>query len=392
MFNKLIEYDKKDLLNIDGSKLKEYIGQLEEKLKLARNCLGYINNKDKGCAVGGGEFLKEVPNKYLLKVAPEKSLDPKNKKLGRHQKNTGVFLWKQGYIPEELLGVGANGVVWKCKVGNSYKAVKVTCNKTFGPLKIVNATKDEVEDAGKLKVMDEKDIAYVNYQNKDKQFKASKYLSISKDSGKFDNNKHVFESELASGDLSSSNRNYDIDTIVRMVKQILKGLKVIHDAGYSHNDVKPDNLLIIDRYSNKLKENKKSVKLADFGAMTKIDNTHKIFVNSKFGPPDWYNTSPECVGKRDVYALGTVLLYLIVGSKNINESKKLAKELYSKGPEEFCENYKLKEKYCLKDRKFDSNSFTKLINLLITIQLMVADSYKKRISIDESLEKILKIK
>ena len=64
-----------------------------------------------------------------------------------------------------------------------------------------------------------------------------------------------------------------------MGTQALKALKVIHDAGYSHNDVKPDNLLVVERVSKKLGVNKDTIQLADFGAMTKINETSKIFVN-----------------------------------------------------------------------------------------------------------------
>ena len=123
--------------------------------------------------------------------------------------------------------------------------------------------------------------------------------------------------------------------------------------------------------------------------MTKFDNTHKIFVNLKFSPPDWYKTTPEAVKKRDVYALGAVLMFLLIGDKNKSIGKKLAKELWSKGEEHIYNKYNLGGKYC-NGKNSDKNK-EKVMNLLITIRCMVADSYKNRLTVDEALQRMLKI-
>ena len=97
-------------------------------------------------------------------------------------------------------------------------------------------------------------------QKKKKPIDAKKYLAISEsiNNNSQDNKKHIFESELAQGDLSSQadkiRDKKNIDTIIRIGKEVLKALKVIHDAGYSHNDVKPDNLLLITRNISQAKK------------------------------------------------------------------------------------------------------------------------------------------
>ena len=413
---------KEKLLNLDKENLCNYITELEEKLSLAKKCLPYVQK----ATISSDErkkFLADVPLSKLIKIAPQEALDnsynDKRKKLGRHQKNTGVYLWKNGYDPKSLLGVGANGVVWNC----GGKAVKVTCNIRLGPFNIVNAIKDEIHDVNTLQTIISNKREYEKIdketkQKKEKPIDAKKYLAISKNinNATQDNKKHIFESELAQGDLSSQaadiRNKKNIDTIIRIGKEVLKALKVIHDAGYSHNDVKPDNLLLITRNISQakkaIKENeakekeakeeneakekeeaKEAVKLADFGAMTKFDNTHKIFVNLKFSPPDWYKTTPEAVKKRDVYALGAVLMFLLIGDKNKSIGKKLAKELWSKGEEHIYNKYNLGGKYC-NGKNSDKNK-EKVMNLLITIRYMVADSYKQRLTVDEALQRMLKI-
>ena len=276
--------------------------------------------------------------------------------------------------------------MWKCK---DNKAIKVTCDKKFGPFKLVNATKEEIEDVEKMKGILEKSHRYTSSQGKDKDIDAKRYLALNETGSKINDNKQIFASELAKGDLTSKvseiQGKKDVSNIIKMGTQALKALKVIHDAGYSHNDVNPNNLLVVERVSKKLGVNKDTIQLADFGAMTKINETSKIFVNSNFSAPDWYKTSPAAVAKRDVYALGAVLLFMLVPNKSIGDSKKMAKYLYSNGPEKFYDKYKLESIYKPAQK-------SKIINLLIAVQLMVADSYSNRLSVDVALDKMQQIK
>lgn len=387
---------KEKFLNLDASSLNDHIKKLENEILIAKECLKYVEGKNVPTGEQRKNFLEGISAKKLKNITPESALDSsqdknKTKKLGSHQKNTGAYLWREGYDPEKLLGSGANGVVWKCD-GN--KAIKVTCDKKFGPFKLVNATKEEIEDVEKMKGILEEDHKYISYKKENlkkgtKDIKAKKYLALNETGSKINDNKQIFASELAKGDLTSKvseiQGKKDVSNIIKMGTQALKALKVIHDAGYSHNDVKPDNLLVVERVSKKLGVNKDTIQLADFGAMTKINETSKIFVNSNFSAPDWYKTSPAAVAKRDVYALGAVLLFMLVPNKSIGDSKKMAKYLYSNGPEKFYDKYKLESIYKPAQK-------SKIINLLIVVQLMVADSYSSRISVDVALDKMQQIK
>lgn len=382
-------YSKEELLNLNLTELENYTNNLKQELKLSYECLSYIKgnksnkNKDKR-----KEFLKDISINTLIKIAPKSVLDPADKQLGDHQKNTGVYLWQHGYMPEKLLGIGYNGVVWKCSNG---KAVKVTCNRSVGAVNIVNAVKEEIEDSDRLKKIVKNNSKYTSYRNKEnseKTIKPEKYLSISKNKGSINSDKHIFESNLAEGDFSSKLKSkMDIEQIIKSMGQVLKGLKVIHDNHMSHNDVKPDNLLSITKANGK-----STLQLADFGAMTNINKTYKMFVNSKFSPPDWYNLTPAAVDKRDVYALGATFLIKLLDESNQGKAKELAKELYSKGEEYFYEKYNLQRKYCIVNSQVDSKKINQIFNLLTTIRFMIAPSYKQRITVDEALNKIQQIK
>lgn len=384
---------KEKFLNLDAGSLNDHIKKLENEISIAEECLKYVEGKNVPTGKQRQKFLKDISAKKLKNIIPESVLDSsqdksKTKKLGRHQKNTGVYLWREGYDPDKLLGVGANGVVWKCK---DNKAIKVTCDKKFGPFKLVNATKEEIEDVEKMKGIIEQHHRYNSSKGKGaKDIDAKRYLALNETGSKINDNKQIFESELAKGDLASKvseiQGKKDVSTIIKMGTQALKALKVIHDAGYSHNDVKPDNLLVVERASKNLNgKNKDAIQLADFGAMTKIKKTSKIFVNSKFSAPDWYNISSKAVEKRDVYALGAVLLFMLVPNKSEGDAKKMAKYLYSNGPENFYNNYKLENTY-----KPDQKS--KIISLLTIVQGMVADSHGKRPKVDEALDRMQQIK
>ena len=382
---------KEKFLNLDAISLNDHIKKLENEILIAKECLKYVEGKNVPTGEQRKNFLEGISAKKLKNITPESALDSsqdknKTKKLGSHQKNTGVYLWREGYDPEKLLGAGANGVVWKCK---DNKAIKVTCDKKFGPFKLVNATKEEIEDVEKMKGILEKSHRYTSSQVKDKDIDAKRYLALNETGSKINDNKQIFASELAKGDLTSKvseiQGKKDVSNIIKMGTQALKALKVIHDAGYSHNDVNPNNLLVVERVSKKLGVNKDTIQLADFGAMTKINETSKIFVNSNFSAPDWYKTSPAAVAKRDVYALGAVLLFMLVPNKSIGDSKKMAKYLYSNGPEKFYDKYKLESIYKPAQK-------SKIINLLIAVQLMVADSYSNRLSVDVALDKMQQIK
>ncbi len=89
---------------------------------------------------------------------------------------------------------------------------------------------------------------------------AEKYLNIAKAEKLWLDEQRgaFFELPLAKEDLarnkirSTTSNNKTIGTILKKAKQAAKVVKVLHDAGYSHNDIKPQNLLRIDKWNSNL--------------------------------------------------------------------------------------------------------------------------------------------
>ncbi|KAF9436226.1 hypothetical protein BGZ76_004514 [Entomortierella beljakovae] len=91
-------------------------------------------------------------------------------------------------------------------------------------------------------------------------------------------------------------------------KQILEGVKYLHDNGIVHRDLKPENILVMDKEAL-------TVKISDFG-MAKMIGEH-VFVNTICGTPSY--VAPEIIrnagyGKAvDMWSLGVVLYVCLCG-------------------------------------------------------------------------------
>ena len=115
-------------------------------------------------------------------------------------------------------------------------------------------------------------------------------------------------------------------------KQVCYGIQAVHDAGWAHLDVKPENLLLCDgnkkesniRRSGKKDDDKLIVKISDFGISRNIkfpSNNNPSVMRDGLGTPQY--SSPEQfqssrhqdVGyASDIYSLGIILFELLDGT------------------------------------------------------------------------------
>ena len=99
------------------------------------------------------------------------------------------------------------------------------------------------------------------------------------------------------------------DLANRILKQTLEGLAEVHDQGWTHRDIKPQNILLT---------NDDEVRLADFGIM-KDPNVPRTEQGMNPGTPDWM--APEQRAGRlvscstDVYAFGLLAFRMISGQE-----------------------------------------------------------------------------
>ena len=101
----------------------------------------------------------------------------------------------------------------------------------------------------------------------------------------------TLESRLAAGSLPP-------EVCWRYTGELLAGLACLHEAGMVHRDVKPSNCLFVEE----------TLKLADFGLVTKADREISRVGTWKYMPPDG-----QMDARADVYAAGLVIYEMITG-------------------------------------------------------------------------------
>ncbi|CAD8147565.1 unnamed protein product [Paramecium octaurelia] len=147
----------------------------------------------------------------------------------------------------------------------------------------------------------------------------------------------VFESEnsylivlelLKGGSLSQCLKycRLTLNEVEIIIKQILETLCYLHEKGFVHRDLKPDNILFreLGQFSN--------LKLIDFGISCKIPDLEKDSQMS-FGTPGYiapevlnYSNNKRISQKIDIFSCGAILYYMLTGSRLISGVN--AQELY----------------------------------------------------------------
>ncbi|MCA9689575.1 MAG: serine/threonine protein kinase, partial [Myxococcales bacterium] len=102
----------------------------------------------------------------------------------------------------------------------------------------------------------------------------------------------------------------DPGRLIGVMRQVCKGLGAAHEAGIVHRDIKPDNIMLVERAGRR-----DFVKIVDFGVAAPIDRSGET--GRLVGTPSYI--APEIVrreafdGRVDVYAVGCVMYEALVG-------------------------------------------------------------------------------
>ncbi len=93
---------------------------------------------------------------------------------------------------------------------------------------------------------------------------------------------------------------------VKITLEILRGLENLHDKGFVHRDLKPDNILIMNgRHC-----------LADFGVSREIKTHSKATGTAgtmEYMPPEAFEKNPPITPQTDIWAVGVILQRLLTG-------------------------------------------------------------------------------
>jgi serine/threonine protein kinase len=123
----------------------------------------------------------------------------------------------------------------------------------------------------------------------------------------------------------------DEKTILRIIEPILNGLSVVHSKNFLHRDIAPDNIYLT----------KNGIPmLIDFGAVKNIIANESKSIAGVFkvgySPTEQYFLGGEHTKATDIYSLGAVIAYMILGKRPIEASQRdyleedpLKKDLYA---------------------------------------------------------------
>lgn len=245
--NDWLKYDEVIKMNEqDWTKLLQKLDQKEEEERNKRQ----IDNKD--LHINDTQKLEE-----LSRHAPPETIAPEN--IATTHKYTGVYLWAKGYKVKKFLGAGGFGAAWACESNDDTSGYIV--------MKVLSGNANLTQDANTSATLEE--IQSVKTLNeilaKDTTGRAKRYLlkmDVADQTEKGVGS--LVKSALAEGDLLHITWNKYIEDskpgqkkplklsgVLRRAKQALKSVKALHDAGYSHNDIKPENFLRVQNWAGK---------------------------------------------------------------------------------------------------------------------------------------------
>lgn len=112
---------------------------------------------------------------------------------------------------------------------------------------------------------------------------------------------------------------------IRVASQVAEVLASAHEKRIIHRDVKPDNIMLVQGAGGRV-----AVKVLDFGIAKILDDEdgHHTEPGVMFGTPE-YMSPEQAMGRPydhrvDVYALGLVLYYMLIGRPPFTGSNKMA--------------------------------------------------------------------
>ncbi len=105
-----------------------------------------------------------------------------------------------------------------------------------------------------------------------------------------------------------------------LLKPVLDALDGIHEAGFVHGDISPDNIMIMKSGE---------CKLIDFGASVHADvfgGSRTVTLKKRYAPPEQYNAGMVLGRAADVYAVGVTLYYAVTHTLPPESTERLVRD------------------------------------------------------------------
>ena len=203
----------------------------------------------------------------------------------------------------QLCGSGAFGEVWLCRdISRKKLAVKIISKGRLGEFwrrelqGVINYRAITEQTSGLLQIYhvgEDEDFFYYTMEAAD---------SLSQEN---------YVPDTLSARLSA-NGPLPPETLQAVLKEIFNGIKVIHQAGFAHRDIKPDNIIFVHG----------KPRIGDIGLISSLSATiSQIAGTLEFLPPELRSSdSPDQVDRKsrqgsDLYAFGKVVYCAVTGEE-----------------------------------------------------------------------------
>ena len=230
-------------------------------------------------------------------------------KLERHDPMVGLVLGEK-YQIEVLVGFGGFGSV--------YRARHV---QTGGSLAVKVLSRARIQDDAAVKrfYLEAENTHRLQHHNTVRLF----------DFGETDTGLLYLVMEYVEGktlaEVMLESRRFSPFRVVRICEQILKSLAEAHEKNVVHRDIKPDNIMLVNRMGDE-----DFVKVLDFGVSRTVGAEEKITVSGTVGTPAYiapeqWSGDDSIDGRADLYSVGCLMYRLLTGNTPFH--------LDSKGPD-----------------------------------------------------------
>mmetsp|Transcript_50315 Transcript_50315/g.145928 ORF Transcript_50315/g.145928 Transcript_50315/m.145928 type:complete len:584 (-) Transcript_50315:107-1858(-) len=255
---------------------------------------------------------------------------------------TGPFSEKYKIIKQ--IGSGAEGVAYlvekvtKGRKSKSRGSVGGSWPPTFGdsdqPQQYVAKQTHDMSPAGKIVFLEEfektRQLQHPNCMKVVEWVEGKDWVD-----GKYKDQVFVISELAQGGDLFNymrcmleSGQHVDERWVAQMFRQAMQGVAFMHSQGVVHNDLKPDNILVMDAFDEYDPARVPDVKVSDFGCATLARDTGFSFGDPRYQSPETWTRIVKVVEKRrnpgdfykmsdkaDVWSLGVMLFELLSGGK-----------------------------------------------------------------------------